>query len=336
MRQPLAEVAAACGARLVGDGKREVESVASPASATPEDLVFAEDEERLALALRGDAGAIIAGESAAGVKTEKALLIAAHPRVAFAKAAALLAPRRRFESGVHSTAVVHSSARIGRHSAIEPHAVIGEGVVIGPRTRIGACTRVRENVRIGAECDISANVTIYANTVLGDRVVVQAGSVLGSEGFGYVRDPENNCYIKFPQVGTLIIGDDVEIGANCTIDRGALDATVIERGVKLDNMVHVAHNVFIGEDVVIAAQTGISGSSRIEKDVVVAGQVGIADHVRIESGAILGAQCGVPSNKVIRGKGVVFWGTPARPIREYLEELAALARMAKQKKSKGA
>jgi UDP-3-O-[3-hydroxymyristoyl] glucosamine N-acyltransferase len=155
--------------------------------------------------------------------------------------------------------------------------------------------------------------------------------VLGSDGFGYVRDDETGHYEKFPQIGRLEIGDDVEIGANVTIDRGALDATVIGRGVKIDNMVHVGHNVTIGENVVIAAQTGISGSVVIERDVIIAGQVGIADHVRIEEGVILGAQCGVPSNKVIRGKGVVFWGTPARPIREYLKELATLARLAKKK-----
>jgi UDP-3-O-[3-hydroxymyristoyl] glucosamine N-acyltransferase len=153
---------------------------------------------------------------------------------------------------------------------------------------------------------------------------------MGSDGFGYVRNHETGRYEKFPQVGRLIIGDDVEIGANATIDRGALDATVIGNGVKIDNLVHVAHNVIIGENVVIAAQTGISGSSRIEPDVVIAGQVGIADHVVIEEGAILGAQCGVPTKKVIRGKGETFWGTPARPLRGYLKELAALARLAKK------
>jgi UDP-3-O-[3-hydroxymyristoyl] glucosamine N-acyltransferase len=160
--------------------------------------------------------------------------------------------------------------------------------------------------------------------------MVQAGSVLGSAGFGYVRD-ERGRYHLFPQIGRLIIEDDVEIGANCTIDRGALDATIIRRGTKLDNMVHIGHNVEIGEDVVIAAQTGISGSSVIEANAIIGGQVGIADHVRIGTGAILGAQSGVPSNKVVRGKGIVFWGTPARPIKEYLKQLAALARLTRQR-----
>ena len=183
---------------------------------------------------------------------------------------------------------------------------------------------------MGEECQIRPNVTIYPGTTLGNRVVVQAGSVLGSTGFGYTRDDAGH-YQLFPQVGRLIIEDDVDIGANCTVDRGALDATVIRRGTKLDNMVHVGHNVEIGEDVVVAAQTGISGSSRIGAGAIVGGQVGIADHVEIEAGVILGAQSGIPSNKVIRGKGVVFWGTPARPIKDYLKELATLSRLTRKK-----
>jgi UDP-3-O-[3-hydroxymyristoyl] glucosamine N-acyltransferase len=154
--------------------------------------------------------------------------------------------------------------------------------------------------------------------------------VLGCDGFGYVRDAQTGRYEKFPQVGRLVIEDDVEIGANSTLDRGALDVTHIRRGTKIDNLVHVGHNVDIGADVVIAAQTGISGSAVIEDGVIIGGQVGIADHVRIEKGAILGAQSGIPSNKVIRGKGVVFWGTPARPIKEYLKQLAVLSKLAKR------
>jgi UDP-3-O-[3-hydroxymyristoyl] glucosamine N-acyltransferase len=209
--------------------------------------------------------------------------------------------------------------------------VVGEGADIGSGTRIGAGSVIGEHVRLGRDCEIYPNVTIYPGAKLGDRVIVHAGAVLGSDGFGYVRDSTNGRYEKFPQIGRLEIGDDVEIGANATVDRGALEVTRIARGTKIDNLVHIGHNCLIGEDVVIAAQTGISGSVVVENGVVIAGQVGIADHVRIEEGAILGAQCGVPTKKVIRGKGVVFWGTPARPIREYLKELAVLARLAKKK-----
>jgi UDP-3-O-[3-hydroxymyristoyl] glucosamine N-acyltransferase len=155
--------------------------------------------------------------------------------------------------------------------------------------------------------------------------------VLGSDGFGYVRDPSSGRYEKFPQIGGLEIGDDVEIGANTTVDRGALDMTIIGRGTKLDNLVHVGHNVRIGEDVVIAAQTGFSGSAAAEDGVVIAGQVGIGDHARIEKGVILGGQAGILSGKVVRGPGMVFWGTPARPLRQYLKELAVLARLAKKR-----
>jgi UDP-3-O-[3-hydroxymyristoyl] glucosamine N-acyltransferase len=167
--------------------------------------------------------------------------------------------------------------------------------------------------------------------MLGDRVIVHAGAILGSDGFGYVRDPKNGRYEKFPQVGRLVIEDDVEIGANTTIDRGALDETRIGRGTKIDNLVHIGHNCRLGENVVIAAQTGLSGSVVIENDVVLGGQVGIGEHARIEAGVMLGGQGGVLPNKVLRGKGVAFWGTPAQPVRQYLKQLAALARLGKKR-----
>ena len=186
-------------------------------------------------------------------------------------------------------------------------------------------------MRIGEGCQIYPRVTIYAGTTLGDRVIVHAGAVLGSDGFGYVRDPESGRYEKFPQIGRLVIEDDVEIGANTTIDRGALEETRIGRGTKIDNLVHVGHNCRIEENVVIAAQTGISGSAVIEKNVVIGGQVGIADHVRLEEGVIVGAQAGIPSNKILRGKGVVFWGTPARPLHQYLKQLALVSKLEKKR-----
>lgn len=320
-------------ARLIGDPAREIRSAASLAAAGPSDLSFIEDAKFLDRVAQCRAGAVLAGEfAAAGVAgLSSTLLIVSAPRLAFARAAAFIADAGLKTSGVHPTAVVDPSAQVGADASIDAYAVIGGNVRIGARTRIGPGCVLFDDVTLGENCHLVARATIYSKTTLGNRVVVHAGAVLGSDGFGFVRDEQSGVYYQFPQVGRLEIGDDVEIGANCTVDRGALDATVIGAGVKLDNMVHVGHNVTIGRDVVIAAQTGIGGSSVLEKDVVVAGQVGIADHVRIEEGAILGAQCGVPSNKVIRGKGVVFWGTPARPIREYLKELAALARLVKKR-----
>jgi UDP-3-O-[3-hydroxymyristoyl] glucosamine N-acyltransferase len=176
------------------------------------------------------------------------------------------------------------------------------------------------------------NVTIYPGARLGNRVTVHAGAVLGSDGFGYVRDKTTGRYEKFPQVGKLEIEDDVEIGANTTIDRGALAVTRIARGVKIDNLVHVGHNVRIGEDVVIAAQTGFSGSITVEKNAVIGGQVGIGEQATIGEGVMLGGQSGVLPKKVLRGKGIAFWGTPAKPVREYLKELAALGRLSRKAK----
>ena len=332
MKHAVEKLAEAVGAQLLGNGTVEISGIASLESATPNDLIFVEAAGDLGAALESPAAAVVAGEFARGVKTRKPLLIARQPRLAFARAGKIICPPRRREPGIASTAFVHDSVKLGKLVSVEPACYIGEGTVIGDRTRIGVGCFIAPRVTLGVDCSIKAHVTIYSDTSIRNRVVVQAGAVLGSDGFGYVRDETTGVYEKFPQVGRLEIGDDVEIGANVTVSRGALDATVIGSGCKLDSQVHVGHNVRIGKNVVIAAQTGISGSVVIEDNVIIAGQVGIADHVRITEGAILGAQCGVPSHKVIRGKGVVFWGTPARPIREYLKQLAVLARLGKKER----
>jgi UDP-3-O-[3-hydroxymyristoyl] glucosamine N-acyltransferase len=328
MKQTLRDLAEKLGCRLLGDSSITVTSVSSLQSATSDSLVFVEDAQHLDTALRSSAAAIIAGDFASNA-TSKPILISAQPRLTFARAAKLLRdPDRNRE--IHLTAIVPASAKIGKNVAIGPRAILGERVKIGDETTIGSGSVIGDDVNIGSHCRIDPNVTIYPGTALGNRVIVQAGAVLGSEGFGYVRDSKTGRYEQFPQIGRLVIEDDVEIGANSTIDRGALDETRISRGTKIDNLVHIGHNVQIGQDVVIAAQTGLSGSVTIEDNVIMGGQVGIADHVRVEAGAILGAQSGIPTKKVIRGRGVVFWGTPARPIREYLKELAFLSRSAKK------
>jgi UDP-3-O-[3-hydroxymyristoyl] glucosamine N-acyltransferase len=332
MKQILRDLAENLGCRLLGDGSVTVSSVSSLQSATGESLVFVEDTKHLDAALKSSAAAVIAGQFAsASDAARKPILISTQPRLTFARAALLLSDSDN-NRATHPEAIVSASARIGTNVAIGPRAILGEHVSIGDETTIGAGSVVGDHATIGTHCRIDANVTIYPCATLGDRVVVQAGAVLGSEGFGYVRDSTTGRYEQFPQIGRLVIEDDVEIGANSTIDRGALDETRIRRGTKIDNLVHVGHNVQIGEDVVIAAQTGLSGSAIVEANVIIGGQVGIADHVRIEAGAILGAQSGIPTKKVIRGKGVVFWGTPARPIREYLKELAFLSRAARKER----
>jgi len=308
-------------------------AAASIASANSADIIFLDDPKLLEPALNSKAAAIILHQESAKLaahgRDHKPLLIAAHPKLAFARAAALLAAPNARQLGVHAAAIVHKNARMGLGASVGAMATIEDGASVGARSHIGAGCRIGARVIIGADCSIAANVTIYSGATLHDRVMVHAGAVLGSDGFGYVRDVATGKYEKFPQQGRLEIHDDVEIGANTTIDRGALDVTVIGRGTKVDNLVHIGHNVRIGEHVVIAAQTGISGSSVIEDEVIIGGQVGIAEHVTIKKGAILGAKCGVPSGKTIQGGGVVYWGIPARPIKQHLKEMALLARMAK-------
>jgi UDP-3-O-[3-hydroxymyristoyl] glucosamine N-acyltransferase len=330
MARRLAEIAEFVHARLIGDGSVAVTGIASVQSAAPGDLVFVESENHLDSALQSRASAVVAGSFAVGKTCSKPLLISDQPRLAFARAAHLICQKPARNPGVHTSAVVHALAKLGSGVTIDERAVISETAQIGNGTWIGAGSVIGAGVRIGENCELYPNVTVYSGTRLANRVIVHAGAVLGSDGFGYVRDAKTGRYEKFPQVGRLEIEDDVEIGANATVDRGALVVTRIGRGTKIDNLVHVGHNVQIGTDVVIAAQTGLSGSAVIEDNVIIGGQVGIADHVRVEDGAILGAQCGVPSRKIIRGKGIVFWGTPARPIRAYLKELAILARLAKK------
>ena len=305
------QIAAYVGATDVGVS-RTITHVSAIEAAKAGALVFATDGKSLAEALRSGAGGILASASLepalpSSAAADDRLLWVKDARLAFAQAARLVSPPPAV-TGVHPTAIVGENVRLG------PSVSVGPGVVLG------------DHVTLGEGCTLDARVTVYAYTELGARVLVQAGAVLGSTGFGYVRDPASGGYFPFPQQGRLVIEDDVEIGANTTVDRGALGETRIGRGSKLDNLVHIGHNVRIGRNVIIAAQTGISGSSIIEDGAIIAGQVGIAEHVTIGQGVILGAKCGVPTGKKIRGPGEVFWGIPARPIREYLRDLARLRR----------
>ncbi len=334
----LNELAVTLGAELVfpagssgAASSIEIAGVAAASNAAAGQLVFAESEAALAAAQASRAAAIVTSRKVAGGSIAKPILLISHPKLAFARAAELLRAENPQE-GMHPSAIVDASASLAEGVYIGPHAIIQEHAIIGAYTRIEAGVVVSAGVRIGRNCHLYPRVVLYPGTGIGDRVIVHAGAVLGSDGFGYVRDPATGEYTKFPQQGRLIVEDDVEIGANTTIDRGALEETRIGRGSKLDNLVHVGHNVSIGRNVVIAAQTGISGSSTIGDGAIVGGQVGIADHVEIGPGAILGAQAGIPSNKRIHGPGIVFWGTPARPIKEYLKELATLARLTRRPK----
>jgi len=233
-------------------------------------------------------------------------------------------PEPEAKPGLHPTAVIAPGARIGERVEIGPHVVIMEGVEISSGTRIGAGCFLGRESSLGEGCTLYPNVTIYHQVRIGNRVTIHSGAVIGADGFGFVL--ADGRYEKFPQIGRVEIGDDVEIGANCTIDRAALGVTSIGEGTKLDNLVHVAHNCRIGRHVVVAAQTGFSGGVVVEDYAVIGGQVGIGDKAKIESRAVLGSGCGVLTSKVIRS-GQVVWGTPARPLKEYLEMLAHLGRL---------
>jgi UDP-3-O-[3-hydroxymyristoyl] glucosamine N-acyltransferase len=285
----------------------EITEVSNLEGARPSSVVFATDRETLKQALESKAGTILANQRLEedGLPLDPRVLWVADAKYAFAVVGAKLRGRG-FAAGVHATAVVGAGVTIGAGSNVGPGVVLGDGVVLG------------------SDCNLSARVVVHAGTVLGDRVVVQPGAVLGSTGFGYARNGRTGEYLLFPQQGTLVVEDDVEIGANTTIDRGALGETRIGRGTKIDNLVHIAHNCVIGRNVVIAAQTGISGSSVVEDGAILGGQVGIGEHATVGAGVILGGGAGVLSGKKMRGPGEVFWGRPARPLKEYLKDLARL------------
>lgn len=307
---------------LEGDGTARVSGVASPAAAGLEDLIYVDSLRHLDRAAGSAAQVVVA---AAGLSLPgKIVLRTGNPKLAFARAAAWLIPSQPIATGIHATALIAPSARILPGVAVGPYAVIEDEVEIGARTEIGAFCFLGKGARIGEECRLYPRVTLYPGVRLANRVILHSGAVVGSDGFGYVE--ANGRREKFPQVGGVELENDVEVGANATIDRGSLDRTQIGPGVKLDNLVHVAHNVRIGENTVIAAQTGVSGSSTIGKNVLIGGQVGIADHCGVEDGAVVGAQAGIPTGKIVRS-GQVVWSTPARPLDKIKEQFAWISRL---------
>jgi UDP-3-O-[3-hydroxymyristoyl] glucosamine N-acyltransferase len=332
----LGELVKQLGGKLVqGSPEIVLAGVENSDAAKVRDLVFAEDAASAAKALAGAAGAVVLKAGcleASGSNPAMGVVEADQPRLWFARAAKLLKPPLPAH-GVDARASIDVFVELGANVTIAAGVMIGEGTRIGSGTRIEAGAVIGPFVSIGEDCRIYPNVTIYNGTMLRNRVVVHAGAVLGADGFGYVRDAKTGAYTQFPQQGTLLIEDDVEIGANSTIDRGALKQTRIGRGTKIDNLIHVGHNCDIGEDVILVALTGISGSSTVGDGAVIAGQVGIGDHVHIGPGVILGGQAGVFSGSKVTNEGLrpgtVLYGTPARPLRQVLREQAVLARLAK-------
>jgi UDP-3-O-[3-hydroxymyristoyl] glucosamine N-acyltransferase len=301
-----------------GDGGVEIRSAAALEQAEVADIAFVSKAKD---ASQSRAGCLIVG---ADYPAGRTLIRVNDPRTAFAQAVALLYPLPPIEPGIHPTAVVAAKAEIDPTVSIGAHVFVGQGSSIGANSRIGPGCVIGANVTIGEHALLHARVTIYDGVTIGERVILHSGCVLGADGFGFVLERDH--YEKFPQIGRVRLGNDVEIGANACVDRAALGTTEIGDGTKLDNMVHIGHNCRIGRHVLIVAQTGLSGGVIVEDYAVIGGQVGIGDKARIESRAVVGSGAGILTSKIVRG-GQVVWGTPARPLKEYLQQLAHLARL---------
>lgn len=324
MKRTAQELADHIGGELVGDRLAVLDSVASLNNAGPSDLSYA--EEKFAAGVSASrAGCVIVRS---GGWPSKTIIVARNPKLAFARAAAWLLEEAVDDVGIHPSATVAPDARIGEQVKIGAGAVIEPGAAIGNATVIEAGCYIGKGTTIGNDCTLYPRVVIYKNVTIGNQVIIHAGAVIGADGFGFVKD--GAAHVKFPQVGKVIIEDDVEIGANTCIDRGSLETTVVRRGSKLDNLIQIAHNVQIGAHTVIAAQTGISGSSTVGAHCLIGGQVGIGEHARLDDNTIIGGQGGVLNGKHVRG-GEILWGTPVRPLKEFLLQQAYLARMAAKK-----
>jgi UDP-3-O-[3-hydroxymyristoyl] glucosamine N-acyltransferase len=317
------ELAEWLGATFEGDGEKELGGVAPLETAGASELAFVGNRKAAAQAESSSAGCLLVPLDWPDPAFRTVIRVA-EPRTAFARAMNRFYPTAELKPGVHPTAVIGKDVQVGTLSYIGPHAVVGEGTRVGVACSIGAGCVVGKRVMLGEGCVLHPHVTVYDNVDIGRGTILHSGAVIGADGFGYVMEHER--WHKFPQVGRVEIGDFVEIGANSCVDRAALGVTSIGEGTKLDNMVHVGHNCRIGRHVVVAAQTGFSGGVVVEDYAVIGGQVGIGDKARIEAHAVLGSGCGVLTSKIVRS-GETVWGTPARPLRQHLEQLANLARL---------
>jgi UDP-3-O-[3-hydroxymyristoyl] glucosamine N-acyltransferase len=323
----ISQMAALLGLPFQGEEGRQLVRVSKWDSADASSLVFLESRERqVKLTEVLQCACILAPRDLipAGINA----IFSEHPKLDFARAAALLNPRPCGRGNRHATAVIAQTAQLEAEIDVGPFTIIGEGARIGKGSILHAGVVVGDGCLIGQQCTLYSRVVLYPGTELRNRVILHSGVVIGSDGFGYVFDGKTQ--VKFPQVGTVIIEDEVEIGCNTTVDRGSLGTTRIGAGTKIDNLVQIAHNVQIGQGVVIAAQTGISGSTIIEDYAVIGGQVGFGDHVRVQQGAVIGSKAGVLPGKIVRS-GDVYWGVPVRPLSEYKRLNALFGRLPEMK-----
>lgn len=317
----LSVLAERIGAILQGDDA-VVTGVAPIVEAGPGQVTFIANPKYARFAMETKASAIVAKSRVEGSRA--AFILSEDPVLAFARLVELFHPHAPHPSGISGSASVHRGARLGRDVSVAPFAVIEDGAVIGDRTVVFPGVFVGEDVSVGDDCVLHPNVVIYRGVRLGSRVILHAGCVIGADGFGYIPSPDG--LRKIPQVGTVEIGDDVEIGANTAVDRAALGVTRIGRGTKIDNLVQIAHNVEIGTDTAIASQAGISGSVRIGSRVMIGGQAGLADHLEVEDGIMLGAKTGV-AGTLKMSESRVWSGTPAMPHSTWLKMSALLPKL---------
>jgi len=315
-----AEIAKHLQGEVVGDASTVLKNFAQADKAQPGDLVFAENEEYFQTAEKSAASAILVNEQFTSDK--KVLIRVKNPRVAFAKVLPLFFPEPKFAAGIHANAVVAPSAKIDPTAHVGPFCVIEAGAKIGARTVLRGGNHVGADCELGSDSQLFPNVTIYPVTKIGCRVRIHSGTVVGSDGFGYVFDA--GAHLKVPQIGNVIIGDDVEIGANVAIDRGALGSTIIGKGTKIDNLVQIAHNVVIGENCLVVAQVGIAGSTKLGSYVVLAGQAGLAGHLKIGNQVTVAAQSGV-MNSIPEGEK--WLGSPAQPDKQVKRQWIAIQRL---------
>jgi UDP-3-O-[3-hydroxymyristoyl] glucosamine N-acyltransferase len=317
MSYTAAEIAKHVGGEVLGDPSLVLHRFAPADRALAGDLTFAENENYFGRAEQSAASAVIIDGSF--VSKRKVLIRVPNARIAFAKVLGLFFPEPAFPSGAHSSAVVPASAQVDPSAHIGPYCVLGEKVRIGPRTVLHGGNHVGDNCQLGEEVHLFPNVVLYANTQIGNRVRIHSGSVIGADGFGYVQG--HGIHLKVPQIGNVIIGDDVELGACVTIDRGALGPTLIGKGTKIDNLVQIGHNVSLGEHTIIVSQAGIAGSTKAGNYLVLGGQSGIAGHLKIGNGVTIGAQSGVMHNIP---DGEKWFGYPAQPDRKTKREMIAI------------
>jgi UDP-3-O-[3-hydroxymyristoyl] glucosamine N-acyltransferase len=315
-----AEIAKLLAGEVLGDAHATLTGFANADAAQPGDLTFAENAEYFAAAEASAATAIIAGKDA--TSTKKIVIRVANPRVAFAKALAIFFPEPKFTPGIHPSAAIAASAQVDLTAHIGPHCTIGERVKIGANAVLQSGNFVGDDSVVGDETNLFPNATIYSRTQIGKRVRIHSGAVIGSDGFGYVFD--TSFHRKVPQIGNVIIGDDVEIGSNSSVDRGALGSTVIGKGTKIDNLVQVAHNVEIGEHCILCSQVGIAGSAKLGSYCVLAGQVGIAGHLKIGNKVTVGSKAGVMHNIP---DGEMWLGIPAQPDKQAKRIMIAMQRL---------